>query len=119
MKIILSRTFAILFVVLLSFSSLTILNVKQVLSYLSKFAKENNIILFVTENGNPRNKKLHELTIQKADTVISINHSKYEHEFNLEKHPTYILGTADFPSENLEITHFSQSTQPTLKAFSK
>ena len=92
---------------------------KQVLSYLSKFAKENNILLIVTENGNPRNKELHELTIQKADTVISINHSKYEHEFNLEKHPNYILGTADFPSENLEITHFSQSTQPTLKAFTK
>ena len=79
----------------------------QVISYLSRFAKENKIILVVTENGVKQNNRLHELTCKKADTVISINHSKYEHEFILEKHPNYVLGTADFPSENLPLAMFS------------
>lgn len=89
---------------------------KQVLAYLSGFAKENNVILIVTEKH--QNKRLHDLTIAKADTVIHINHSKYEHEFILEKHPKYVLGVADFPSEILEITHFSHK-QNTLQAFLK
>ena len=92
---------------------------KQVVAYLSRFAKENNVILIVTENSKHQNDTLHELTVQKANTVIQINQSKYEHEFILEKHPKYVLGTADFPSESLEITHFSQPAQSTLKAFIK
>ena len=76
-------------------------------------------ILIVTENSKHQDDTLHELTVQKANTVIQINQSKYEHEFILEKHPKYVLGTADFPSESLEITHFSQPAQSTLKAFIK
>ena len=90
---------------------------KQVVAYLSRFAKENNVIVIVTEKH--QDKRLHDLTVQKADTVIQINQSKYEHEFILEKHPKHVLGVADFPSENFEITHFSKPAQSTLKAFVK
>jgi DNA repair protein RadA len=77
---------------------------KQVLAYLSRFAKENNVILIVTEKH--QDKRLHDLTVAKADTVIQINQSKYEHEFILEKHKNYVLGVADFPSENLTLEQF-------------
>jgi DNA repair protein RadA len=90
---------------------------KQVLSHLSRFANENDVILIVTEKH--QDESLHELTVQKADTVIQINQSKYEQEFILEKHAKYVLGTADFSPESLEITHFSQPAQSTLKAFIK
>jgi hypothetical protein len=90
---------------------------KQVLAHLSRFAKENDVILIVTEKH--QDERLHELTVQKADTVIQINQSKYEQEFILEKHAKYVLGTADFSPESLEITHFSQPAQSTLKAFIK
>lgn len=79
---------------------------KQVLGYLSRFAKENKIILIVTENEKSQDKSLHELTFQKADIVININQSKYVHEFILEKHHKYILGTADFSSENTTLEQF-------------
>lgn len=79
---------------------------KQVLGYLSRFAKENKIILIVTENEKSQDKSLHELTVQKADIVININQSKYVHEFILEKHHKYILGTADFSSENTTLEQF-------------
>jgi hypothetical protein len=82
---------------------------KQVLGYLSRFAKENRIILIVTENGKHQDKALHDLTVKKADTVIQINQSKYEHEFILEKHPKYVLGVADFPPENPTLEHFMRS----------
>lgn len=79
---------------------------KQVVLYLSRFAKENNILLIITENSKYQNKKLHDLTVEKANIVIQINKSKYEHEFILEKHPKYVLGTADFASENMTLNHF-------------
>jgi DNA repair protein RadA len=79
---------------------------KQVVAYLSRFAKENDILLIVTENSKNQNKKLHDLTVVKANTVIQINKSKYEHEFILEKHPKYVLGTAEFASENMTLNHF-------------
>ena len=76
-------------------------------------------MVIATETRKPEDLFLHDLIIDKADTVIRINKSKYEKEFILEKHPKYVLGTADFPSESLEITHFSQPAQSTLKAFIK
>jgi hypothetical protein len=79
---------------------------KQVLGYLSRFAKENRIILIVTENEENQDKSLHDLTVQKANIVIKINESRYEHEFILEKHQKYVLGTADFSSENTKLEQF-------------
>ena len=38
----------------------------QVIRYLKRFAKKNNILVIITENGEPKNKKLHELICKKA-----------------------------------------------------
>jgi hypothetical protein len=81
----------------------------QVAAYLSNFAKENQIVLVATyppHQESRRNAFLHEVTCGKASTVISLRQSRYEREFVLEKHPRYLLGVADLPSETLTLEHF-------------
>ena len=81
----------------------------QVLAYLSNFAKENNIALIATyppHEETKRNSFLQAVTCGKAKVVISLNQTKYEREFILEKHPRHMLGTADLPSETLTLEHF-------------
>jgi hypothetical protein len=81
----------------------------QVMAYLSNFAKENNIVLIATyppHKENKRNSFLQAVTCGKANVVISLNQTKYEREFILEKHPRYILGEAELPSATLTLEHF-------------
>jgi hypothetical protein len=81
----------------------------QVAAYLSNFAKENNIALIATyppHKESKRNSFLQAVTCGKANVVISLNQTKYEREFVLEKHPRQILGTAELPSETLTLEHF-------------
>jgi hypothetical protein len=83
----------------------------QVIAYLSTFAKENQLMLIATypphQNTN-RNIFLHTLTCGRANVVISLRQSRYEREFVLEKHPHLVLGSAEFPSENLTLTEFME-----------
>jgi hypothetical protein len=84
----------------------------QVTAYLSNFAKENQIILIATyppHQETRRNNFLHALTCGRANTVISLRQSKYEREIVLEKHPRYMLGVAEFPSENLTLDYFMEA----------
>jgi hypothetical protein len=81
----------------------------QVMAYLSKFAKENQIALVATyppHQESRRNTFLHEVTCGRADTVISLKQTRYEREFILEKHPRYILGVAALPFEMLTLENF-------------
>jgi hypothetical protein len=81
----------------------------QVMAYLSNFAKENNIALIATyppHKENKRNSFLQAVTCGKANVVISLKQTEYEREFVLEKHPRYILGEAELPSETLTLEHF-------------
>jgi hypothetical protein len=81
----------------------------QVIAYLSNFAKENQIMLVATyppHQESRRNTFLHEVTCGRANTVISLRQTKYEREFVLEKHPRYVLGVAELPSETLTLEHF-------------
>ena len=79
---------------------------KQIIGYLKRFAKENNVLIIVTENREPEDRFLHDMLVKKADTVIRINKSKYEKEFVLEKHPCYVLGTANYDSEIVTLNRF-------------
>lgn len=84
----------------------------QVTAYLSNFAKENHIILIATyppHQENRRNSFLHALTCGRANSVISLRQTKYDRELVLEKHRRYMLGVADFPSENLTLTDFIEA----------
>jgi predicted ATP-dependent serine protease len=81
----------------------------QIVSYLSYLAKKHQIIVIVTypsREGSTRNIALKEMALSKANTVLSYFKSPYTAELNLEKHPTYVLGTAEPPSENMSLTSF-------------
>jgi hypothetical protein len=84
----------------------------QVTAYLHNFAKENHIILIATyppHRENRRNNFLHALTCGRANSVISLRQTKHDRELVLEKHPRYMLGVAEFPSENLTLTDFIEA----------
>jgi hypothetical protein len=84
----------------------------QVTVYLSAFAKENQLVLIATyppHQETRRNNYLHALTCARANIVISLRQTKYERELVLEKHPRYVLGVAEFSSENLTLTDFMEA----------
>ena len=81
----------------------------QVIAYLRNFAKENQIALIATyppHQQTKRNSYLQTVTCGKANIVISLNQTRYEREFVLEKHPRYMSGVAELPSETLTLEHF-------------
>jgi hypothetical protein len=81
----------------------------QIVRYLANFAKENQIIIIATypyHESSKRNSILKEITTTKANTVLCLRETKYSREIELEKHPSSLLGTTDFPFENFTLTHF-------------
>ena len=81
----------------------------QILAYLSAFARKNHIILVATyppQTRNERNRYLKNLACQKATVVIALYQTLYDREFALEKHPRFMLGSAEWPSENTTLTQF-------------
>jgi RecA/RadA recombinase len=81
----------------------------QIITNLVQIAKKHQIIIVATypnHEGSVRNIALKEMTLSKANTVLSYFKSPYTSELNLEKHPTYTLGTAEPPSENMTLTSF-------------
>jgi hypothetical protein len=81
----------------------------QVTAYLQNFARENNVILVATyppHQESRRNSYLYAVTCGRASTVISLRQTRYEREFILEKHPRYVLGSAELPSETLTLDSF-------------
>ena len=81
----------------------------QIISYLSSFAKKHQIILITTYlpyADNRRTSLLQEITCARANIVLSFSKTTYTREVTLEKHPRFVLGTAELPSENLTLTDF-------------
>ena len=81
----------------------------QIISYLSAFAKKHQIIVIATYlpySDNRRSNNLQEITCTKANTVLSFTKTMYTREVTLEKHPRFVLGIAELPSENLTLTDF-------------
>ena len=88
----------------------------QVLGYLANFAKRHKIIIIATylsHEDNRRNQTLQEITSQKANTALRISKTAYTSEVELEKHPTYMLGIADFNAE-LQTENGFVTNQPIL-----
>ncbi len=84
----------------------------QVVAYLSNFAKENQIILVAAcppHTESRRSSFLHTVSCGRANTVISLRQTKYEREFILEKHPRYVLGVSELPSEILTLDNFFEA----------
>ena len=81
----------------------------QIISYLSSFAKKHQIIIVATYlpySDNTRNNLFQEITCAKATAVLYLSKTNYTREITLEKHPSFVLGTAELPSENLTLTDF-------------
>jgi len=81
----------------------------QLTVYLSNFAKEKHVIVFVTylpHYPSKRNIFFKAIVSGRANVVASIIQSKHGQQFVLEKHPFYSLGRINFPSENLTLTRF-------------
>jgi hypothetical protein len=85
----------------------------QIMSYLSGFAKKHQIIIIATylsHEGNRRNSILQEISSAKANTVLHFTKTPYTSEVELEKHPTYMLGIAEFTPEIKKLTDFAVRT---------
>jgi isochorismate hydrolase len=81
----------------------------QILNYLSRFAKKHQIIIIATylpHNNTKRNLALKESTVSKAGIVLSFSKTPYNSDIELEKHPNYMLGITEYPSENPTLTDF-------------
>jgi hypothetical protein len=81
----------------------------QIVGTLVQIARKHQIVVvstYPTHEGSIRNIALKEITLSKANTVLSYYKSPYTAELNLEKHPTYMLGTAEPPAENMTLTNF-------------
>jgi RecA/RadA recombinase len=85
----------------------------QVTAYLSTFAQKNHLALVATyfpRKASRRNFYLNTLTCGRASVVASLKQSRHGRRFVLEKHPRLVLGYAEFPSENLTLKDFMESS---------
>ncbi len=81
----------------------------QIVSYLADFAKKHQIIVIATYlpyESKRRNSVLHHMTCTKATAVLCFNKTQYTREVALEKHPFFVLGTAELPSETVTLNNF-------------
>ena len=84
----------------------------QVTTFLSNFARENQIIVIATypsHDDTTRNTSLHTLTFSKASVVLSLRKTSYARQFVLEKHPYLSLGVAELPLEDLTLADFAEA----------
>ncbi|MCW3985339.1 MAG: hypothetical protein NWE91_02880 [Candidatus Bathyarchaeota archaeon] len=84
----------------------------QLTVYLSKFAKENRIIVVATYLPHyplKRNIFFKAVVCGRANVVASVRPFKHGQQFVLEKHPFFSLGRTVFPSENLTLTEFMEA----------
>jgi len=83
----------------------------QIVAHLQTFARQKQIIVIATylpRHASRRNNNLQMITCQKANVVLALKQTLYDREFTLEKHPHFMLGSAEFPSENVTLTDFMQ-----------
>jgi RecA/RadA recombinase len=81
----------------------------QIVNYLSNFARKHPIIVIATYlpyESSKQNSLLQEMTFARASTVLSFVKTKYMRKVSLEKHPSFVLDTAELPSVNLTLTDF-------------
>ena len=84
----------------------------QIALRLSSLAKELNIIIIATMTNRSNDKRglyCQILTHTRANVSIAINGSRNEHEFVLEKHPYFTLGSAEIAVKTLPLTAFAES----------
>jgi hypothetical protein len=81
----------------------------KTVAYLSTLAKQKQLIIVATypqHDQTKRNAALQTSTYTNASISASIRVSKYHRYFVLEKHPCYVLGSAQFRSEYPTLPEF-------------
>ncbi len=85
----------------------------QIMSYLSHFAKKYQITIIATyllHEDTRRNSTLQGISNTKANTVLRFTKTPYTSEVELEKHPTYMLGIAEFTPEIQKLNDYAITT---------
>jgi hypothetical protein len=83
------------------------------MNYLASFAWKQQIIVIATylsHEGNRRNSILQEISTAKTNIVLRFTRTPYTSEFELEKHPTFMLGVTEFNPEIKRLEEFRTST---------
>lgn len=81
----------------------------QATTYLSNFARKNNIALIATylpHRNEKLNCELQTLATIRSSTVLSFKTTKYERIISLDKHPYLSLGSLELPSQTTRLTDF-------------
>lgn len=81
----------------------------QLTSYLSNFAKKNQVIVLVTHplfSWSKQSNFYKEVLCGRANIVTSIRKHNRRPNFVLEKHPQFNLGKVELPSPELSLTEF-------------
>ena len=90
----------------------------QIMNCLAGLARKHKIIVVATclPHGNDaRNSALQEITSARAKIVLRFTKTAYTSEVELEKHPTYMLGVAEFSESHVyESIENSRNPAPTL-----
>ena len=90
----------------------------QIMSYLAGLARRHKIIVIATllpHGSSPRNSALQEITSAKAKIALRFTKTAYTSEVELEKHPTYMLGVAEFSESHVyESTEDGRNPAPIL-----
>ena len=84
----------------------------QVTTFLSNFAREQQIIVIATyppHKETERNKQLHTSTYSKANVILSLRKTSHSRQFVLEKHPYLSLGVAEVPLQDLTLQDFLEA----------
>jgi len=85
----------------------------QIMGYLATFAKKHKVIIIATylpHEATKRNYTLQEITSSKASTVLRFSKTPYTSEVELEKHPSYMLGVAEYTPEIKKITDYATTS---------
>ena len=81
----------------------------QLTSYISNFAKKNQVIVLATSSNyswSKRNKFFKEVLCARANVVASIKKFNHIPQFVLEKHSQFNVGKVEFPSSEVTLTEF-------------
>ena len=81
----------------------------QLTSYISDFAKKNQVIVLATDSNyswSKQNKFFKKVLFARANVVASIKKSNHRLYFVLEKHSKFNLGKTEFPSSEVTLTEF-------------
>ncbi|MCW4005467.1 MAG: hypothetical protein NWF04_02550 [Candidatus Bathyarchaeota archaeon] len=81
----------------------------QITAYLQDFARKNHVTVITTFPPSPdkdQNRQLRQLAAEQANVVINLSETTYDRDFILEKHPQFMLGSAEFCFNTVNLTDF-------------